>query len=78
MKTMDVVAGVMLGVGGVSWGLAGVLDFNPVSAVLGSSGLDSVVYGFAAAVYGLVALGALWHASARPARRRWAALRSTR
>ena len=67
MKTMDVVAAVLLVVGGLNWGLWGVFEFDLVAALLGgNTALLSKV------VYGLVGLAALYQAvSLRAIQRRW-------
>ena len=44
-KLLHMVAFVLLVVGGVNWGLMGLLDINLVSMVLGSmAGLEKIVY----------------------------------
>ncbi len=44
-KSLHMVAYVLLFVGGVNWGLVGLLDMNVVSMVLGSmAGLEKIVY----------------------------------
>jgi len=62
MKTLDVIAAVLLVVGGLNWGLVGVAHFDLVAAIFGmnfgeTSTLSSVVYA-------LVALAALYQAVA--------------
>jgi len=70
MKSLDVVAAVLLVVGGLNWGLVGTLHFDLVAAVFGmhfgeTSGLSSVVYL-------LVGLSALYQAASfRSIQRRW-------
>jgi uncharacterized membrane protein YuzA (DUF378 family) len=45
MKTMDVIAAVLLVIGGLNWGLVGLLGFDPLSALLGElSGASRVLY----------------------------------
>lgn len=45
MKTIDVVAAVLVVVGALNWGLVGVLSFDLVAALLGGgSTLSSIVY----------------------------------
>jgi uncharacterized membrane protein YuzA (DUF378 family) len=44
MKTVHMVAYVLLWVGGLNWGLVGLFDFNLVSALGLSSGLENLVY----------------------------------
>ena len=52
MKTLDVVAAVLLVIGGLNWGLVGAAQFDLVATLFGSmSALSKVVYamvGFAA------------------------------
>ncbi len=70
MKTLDVVAAVLLVVGGVNWGLVAVAHFDLVAAIFGmkfgeTSALSSVVYG-------LVGLAALYDAvSFKAIQQRW-------
>ena len=70
MRTVDVVAAVLLVVGGLNWGLVGIAHFDLVSAIFGmrfgeTSMLSSVVYG-------LVGLAALYQAvSFKAIQRRW-------
>lgn len=45
MKYVDTVAHILLIVGGINWGTAGVFDFNLVSEIFGQFGLSKVVYG---------------------------------
>lgn len=54
MKAMDVIAMVLLIVGGLNWGLVGAFDFNLVAAIFGE---DTTVTNV---VYVLVGLAALW------------------
>jgi uncharacterized protein len=71
MKSLDVVAVVLLVVGGLNWGLVGVAHFDLVATIFGmrfgeTSALSSVVYS-------LVGLAALYHAASFKAiQRRWA------
>lgn len=53
MKIVDVIAWVLLVVGGLNWGLTGVFQFNLVDAIFGATGLSTLVYA-------LVGLSALW------------------
>jgi uncharacterized membrane protein YuzA (DUF378 family) len=72
MKTLDVIAAVLLVVGGLNWGLVALANFDLVAFLTGSGGfgmknvLGSVVYG----LVGLSALyqGLLWQSI----QRRWA------
>jgi uncharacterized protein len=57
MKTLDVIAGVLLVVGGLNWGLVGAAHFDLVATIFGmkfgeTSALSSVVY----ALVGMAAL----------------------
>jgi uncharacterized membrane protein YuzA (DUF378 family) len=54
MKTMDVVAAVLLVVGGLNWGLWGAFEFDLVAALLGGNTavLSKIIY----CVVGLAAL----------------------
>jgi uncharacterized membrane protein YuzA (DUF378 family) len=70
MKTLDVIAAVLLVVGGLNWGLVGVAHFDLVAAIFGmkfgeTSALSSVVYA-------LVGLAALYQAvSFKSIQQRW-------
>lgn len=67
MKTLDVIAAVLLVVGGLNWGLVGFFQFDLVSAIFGGQGaLISRV------VYSLVGLSALYQAlSLKAIQSRW-------
>ena len=69
MKAVDIVAGILLVVGGLNWGLFGAFHFDLVAAVLGDfSALSRVVYV-------LVGLSAVYEALAfRGMQRRWSSL----
>ncbi len=56
MKTIDMVAAVLLFAGGINWGLVGLFDFNLVEWLFGGMNL------FVRSVYGLVALSAIYDA----------------
>jgi uncharacterized membrane protein YuzA (DUF378 family) len=69
MKTMDVIAAMLLVVGGLNWGLVGAAGFDLVAALFGSGSL------LASAVYLLVGASALWQAVGWKAiQRRWSAV----
>lgn len=53
MKLLHIVAYTLLFVGGINWGLVGLLNYNLVESVLGATGLVNIVYILvgAAAVY---------------------------
>lgn len=57
MRTADMLATVLLVVGGLNWGLVGALDFDLVAALLGEMSLA------ARAVYVLVGVAALYRAA---------------
>lgn len=67
MKAIDVLAAILLIVGGLNWGLFGAFHFDLVAAVLGSfSAISRVVYVLVglAAVYQAVTFKAMqkrWH-----------------
>jgi uncharacterized membrane protein YuzA (DUF378 family) len=68
MKAFDVIAAVLLVVGGLNWGLVGAFGFDLVAATLGHmSGLSKIVY----VLVGLAAIyqGLSWKAI----NRRWVA-----
>ncbi|HUF17186.1 MAG TPA: DUF378 domain-containing protein [Thermoanaerobaculia bacterium] len=66
MKPIDVIAAVLLVVGGLNWGLVGILDFNLVAALFGSGTI------LASIVYALVGLAALYQiVTFRAIQRRW-------
>ena len=66
MKTLDIIVAVLLVVGGLNWGLVGLLNFDLVAAIFGSgSPLANIVYI-------LVGLSALYQAmSLKAIQRRW-------
>jgi uncharacterized membrane protein YuzA (DUF378 family) len=67
MKTLDVIVGALLIIGGLNWGLVGFFQFDLVAAIFGEmSLLTRVVY----AVVGVCALYELL--TIRGMRRRWA------
>ena len=76
MKKLDLLAAVLLIVGGLNWGLVAVAKFDLVAAIFGldfgeTNAATRVVYGLVglAAVYGIVALaGRRRVVAARPAR----------
>lgn len=64
MKTLDVIAAVVLVIGGLNWGLVGVFDWDFVAALVGELGR---------AIYVLVGLAALYQALTwRKIQKRWA------
>lgn len=56
MKTIDVIAAILLVVGGINWGLVGLFDFNLVSAIFGSLPMIEKL------VYIVVGLAAIYQA----------------
>jgi len=66
MKYLDVIAAILLVVGGLNWGLVGVADFNLVAALFGAGSILS------SAVYALVGVAAIFQvAQLRAIQRRW-------
>ena len=70
MKTLDVIAAVLLVVGGLNWGLVSVAHFDLVAAVFGMKfGETSIL---SSAVYALVGLSALYQSvSFKGIQHRW-------
>lgn len=67
MKKLDVIAAVLLVVGGLNWGLVGALDFDLVASLLGPTSMLTIV------VYTLVGLAAVYQAATwKSIQRRWA------
>jgi hypothetical protein len=65
MKTLDIIVAILLVVGGLNWGLVGLLDFNLVAAIFGTSILATVVYT-------LVGISALYQVlTLKSIQRRW-------
>ncbi len=54
MVILNVVALILLAIGGLNWGLVGIFNFNLVDAIFGALSAGSVI------VYVLVALSAIW------------------
>lgn len=70
MKTVDIIATVLLIIGGLNWGLVGFFDFDLVAAIFG--GDDALL---SRIVYSLVGLSAIYEIVAlRTFRRRWCPL----
>jgi uncharacterized membrane protein YuzA (DUF378 family) len=57
MEWVELIATVLLIVGGLNWGLIGIAGFNLVEAIFGPSIITRVIY----ILVGLSALWALWH-----------------
>ena len=70
MRKLDIVAAVLLVVGGLNWGLVAVAEFDLVAALVG---LDfGETNGLSRIVYGLVGLAAVYQIAQQAAiRRRW-------
>jgi uncharacterized membrane protein YuzA (DUF378 family) len=70
MKNLDILAAVLLVIGGLNWGLVAVAHFDLVAAIFGMKfGETSIL---SAAVYGLVGLAALYQAvSFKAIQQRW-------
>ncbi len=67
MKSLDVLAAVLLVVGGLNWGLVGFFQFDLVGAIFGGQGA-----GLSRLVYALVGLTAVYQAVQwRAIQRRW-------
>jgi len=54
MKTIDIIAGILLLVGGLNWGLVGFFDYNLVGHIFGSVPMVGRL------IYGLVGLSAIY------------------
>ncbi len=63
MKIFDIIAAVLLVVGGLNWGLVGLFGFDLVAAIFGDmSVLSRIVYSLVglAAIYQVVMLKGIW------------------
>jgi uncharacterized protein len=66
MRTIDVVAAILLVVGGLNWGLVGTANFDLVATLFGAGSI------LAKAVYTLVGLAAVYQAlSLQAIQKRW-------
>jgi len=66
MKTLDVVAAVLLVIGGLNWGLVGAAQFDLVATLFGSMSAMSKV------VYAMVGIAAIYQALQwKSIQRRW-------
>ena len=73
MKSLDVLAAILLVVGGINWGLVGLFQFDLVAAIGG--GMSGML---ARIIYSVVGLAALYQAASwRAIQRRWVVARST-
>ena len=55
MKTIDVIAEILLVIGGLNWGLVGIFNFDLVAAIFGDLSIISRI------IYILVAVSALYN-----------------
>ena len=70
MKMLDVIAAVLLVIGGLNWGLVGVAHFDLVAAIFGMKFGETAV--LSSVVYALVGLAALYQAvSFKSIQHRW-------
>ncbi len=73
MKTLDVIAAILVIIGGLNWGLVGIFDFNLVGAIFGAmSALSRIIYILVglSALYQIFFWGAIqkrWGSSRPPA-----------
>lgn len=71
MKPLDVIAAVLLVVGGLNWGLVAFANFDLVAAITGA-GAFGAKNAVGAIIYGLVGLAAVYQAlSWKAVQRRW-------
>ncbi|MBO5348859.1 MAG: DUF378 domain-containing protein [Clostridia bacterium] len=54
MKTIDVIALILVIIGAINWGLIGIFDFNLVDTIFGTMSLISRV------IYTLVGISGIW------------------
>jgi len=77
MKTLDVIAAVLLVVGGLNWGFVGVAHIDLVATIFGMKFGDTSA--LSSAVYGLVGLAAVYQAvSFKGIQDRWGQTLATR
>ena len=66
MRPIDVIAAILLVIGGLNWGLVGLANFDLVAAIFGAGSI------FARIVYGLVGFAAIYQiVTIRAIQRRW-------
>jgi uncharacterized membrane protein YuzA (DUF378 family) len=66
MRTLDILAAILLVVGGLNWGLVGFFNFDLVAALFGAGSPMARV------VYGLVGIAAIYQVlTIRAIQRRW-------
>ncbi|MEO8449781.1 MAG: DUF378 domain-containing protein [Gemmatimonadota bacterium] len=71
MKQLDILAGILLVVGGLNWGLVALANFDLVAAITGAGPFGSKNL-LGVIVYGLVGLAALYQGlSWKAIQRRW-------
>ena len=71
MKQFDVLAAILLVVGGLNWGLVAFANFDLVAAITGAGGFGNMNL-LGAIIYGLVGLAAVYQALGWKAiQRRW-------
>jgi uncharacterized membrane protein YuzA (DUF378 family) len=72
MKALDVIAAILLIIGGLNWGLIGIFDFNLIRAIFGEmSFVTRVIYIVvaASALYQIIFWSAIqkrWHSATAP------------
>jgi uncharacterized membrane protein YuzA (DUF378 family) len=61
MKRLDVLAAVLLVIGGLNWGLVGTFGFDLVAALFGNNALSNLVYSVVglSALYQIIQLGGI-------------------
>ncbi len=68
MKTLDLIAFIILLIGGLNWGLVGIFEWNLVAAIFGTMSVLSRI------IYILVVISAIYLLiSWKPMHRRWVA-----
>jgi uncharacterized membrane protein YuzA (DUF378 family) len=73
MKSLDVLAAILLVIGGLNWGLVGLFQFDLVAAIGGGMG-----GALARIIYVVVGLAGLYQAAGwRGIQRRWSAAKAT-
>lgn len=67
MRTLDIITGVLLVIGGLNWGLVGFFEFDLVAAIFGGQGAV-----LSRIIYALVGLSALYDLFAiKSIQKRW-------
>ncbi len=61
LNTLDIIALILLIIGGLNWGLVGLAGYNIVDSILGGTSIDMIIYVLVglAAVYILIMIGKL-------------------